>query len=129
MKTEAFILWSFSLSNFSFNTQKIMVYTSDSPERVYPDDISIYNLLFNNQQNVDQDKVVFVDIENTSKFYTYGQAHTQILKATAAWKQEFDLQRGDVVALCSPNHIDYPIVTHGVVCAGKNIIEHQEEFN
>jgi acyl-CoA synthetase (AMP-forming)/AMP-acid ligase II len=96
-----------------------MVYTSNYPERTYPDDLSIYNFLFNNQKNISQDKVVYVDTENTSKFYTYGQTHTQILKATAGWKREFNLQRGDVVAICSINHIDYPIVLHGTVCAGK----------
>lgn len=98
-----------------------MVYTSDAPEKVYLDDISVYNLLFNNQQNVDDDQVVYVDVENPKKSCTKGQVHTQILKATAAWKRELDLQRGDVVAFCSPNNIEYAIATHGVVCAGKGV--------
>lgn len=96
-----------------------MVYTSSHPERIYPEELSVYNTLFNNQRNVAEDKVLYLDTENTNKFYTYGQVHTQILKATAAWKREFDLQRHDVVAICSINHIDYPITTHSVVCAGK----------
>jgi acyl-coenzyme A synthetase/AMP-(fatty) acid ligase len=106
-----------------------MVYTSEAPERLFPDDISIYNLLFHNQQNVDQDKVIYVDTENTNKTYTYGQVHTQILKATAAWKREYDLQRGDVVAFITPNHIDYPILTHSVVCAGKRDIAMKNSIN
>jgi acyl-coenzyme A synthetase/AMP-(fatty) acid ligase len=97
-----------------------MIYTSKYPERPYPNDLSIYNLLFGkNERNIAQDKLIFVDTENTSKFYTYGQTHAQILKATASWKREYNMQRGDVVAICSKNHIDYPIVLHSIVCAGK----------
>jgi acyl-CoA synthetase (AMP-forming)/AMP-acid ligase II len=97
-----------------------MIYTSHYPERSYPNDISMYNFLFgNNYRNISDNKLIFVDIEDTSKFYTYGQVRTQILKATASWKREFNLHRGDVVAICSQNHIDYPIMIHSIVCAGK----------
>jgi 4-coumarate--CoA ligase len=106
-------------SFFNISQSDTMIYTSSYPERVYPDDLSTYKLLFDNKKNIAQDKVIYVDTENTSKFYTYSQTHAQVLKTIAGWKREFNFKKGDVVAFCSINHIDYPIALIGTVCAGK----------
>ncbi|KAI9477859.1 MAG: hypothetical protein EXX96DRAFT_228449 [Benjaminiella poitrasii] len=96
-----------------------MVYTSKLPAKEYPADVSVYELLFkNSQKNVPKDKPIFVDIEDPSKTLTYSQVQTQILKAAAGLKREFNFKKGDVVAICSPNQVDYTVIIHGAVCAG-----------
>ncbi|KAI7897639.1 uncharacterized protein BX663DRAFT_463314 [Cokeromyces recurvatus] len=96
-----------------------MVYTSKLPVKDYPTNISVYDVLFkDNHNNVPEDKLIYVDIEDPSKSLTFEQVHTQILKTAASLKREFNLKKGDVVAICSPNQIEYPIIIHGAVCAG-----------
>ncbi|KAI8637517.1 hypothetical protein BD408DRAFT_486165 [Parasitella parasitica] len=95
-----------------------MVYESKYPAKNIPKATSVYDVLFNNDNQVPKDKLIYIDVEDTSKHLTYGQVETQIRKAAAGFMREFNLQKGDVVAICSPNQIDYPIVLHGAVCAG-----------
>lgn len=95
-----------------------MVYKSRYPLRKYPTNESVYDLLFKNNTNVTEDTLLYVDTENPEDSYTYGELHTQILKTITGFKREFDLQKGDVVAICSPNQIDYPVIIHGTVCTG-----------
>lgn len=95
-----------------------MVYTSKLPAKEYPKDKSVYEILFQNDRNVPKDKLIYVDTENPEKCYTYEQVHTQILKAAAGLQREFDFKKGDVVAICSPNQVDYPIILHAAVCSG-----------
>jgi acyl-CoA synthetase (AMP-forming)/AMP-acid ligase II len=97
-----------------------MVYKSRLPDKDYPKDKSVYEYLFHNDRDIPKDTLIYIDIENHEKRYTYEQVHTQILKATSGLQREFDIQKGDVVGICSLNHIDYPIVLHGAVCAGKH---------
>jgi acyl-CoA synthetase (AMP-forming)/AMP-acid ligase II len=94
-----------------------MVYSSKYPVTYFPKDTCVYDILFGNNDNISNDKFVYIDCENPDKSLTYSQLQTQILKAAAGLKREFDLQKGDVVAICSPNHIDYPVIVHGTVCA------------
>ena len=91
---------------------------SKYPPRNVPKTTSIFNILFHNDQQVSKDKLIYVDIEDTNKCLTFGQVETQILKAAAGLMREFNLKKGDVVAICSPNQVDYPIILHGAVCAG-----------
>ncbi|GAN09351.1 4-coumarate-CoA ligase [Mucor ambiguus] len=95
-----------------------MVYVSKYPTKHIPKATSIFNVLFHNNNQVPKDKLIYVDIEDASKSLTFAQVETQILKATAGLIREFDLKKGDVVAICSPNQVDYPVVLHGAVCAG-----------
>lgn len=96
-----------------------MVYVSKYPAKRIPKATSIFNVLFHNENQVPKEKLIYVDIEDTSKSLTFGQVETQILKAAAGLMREFGLKKGDVVAICSPNQVDYPVVLHGAVCAGK----------
>lgn len=96
-----------------------MVYVSKYPTKHIPKTTSIFNVLFHNDNQVPKDKLIYVDIEDTSKSLTFAQVETQILKAAAGLMREFNLKKGDVVAICSPNQVDYPVLLHGAVCAGK----------
>lgn len=98
-----------------------MVYESKYSPRNIPKTTSIFNILFHNDKQVPKDKLIYVDIEDTSNSLTFGQVETQILKAAAGLMREFNLKKGDVVAICSPNQVDYPIILHGAVCVGKII--------
>ena len=59
-----------------------------------------------------------MDVEDNSKALNYNQVKTQILKCTAGIKHKWNIKYGEVVAICSPNQINYPIAMHGIVCAG-----------
>ncbi|EPB88333.1 hypothetical protein HMPREF1544_04799 [Mucor circinelloides 1006PhL] len=95
-----------------------MVYVSKYPAKYIPKATSIFNVLFHNDNQVPKDKLIYMDIEDEGKSLTYAQVETQILKAAAGLMREFGLKKGDVVAICSPNQVDYPVILHGAVCAG-----------
>ncbi|KAI8875602.1 acetyl-CoA synthetase-like protein [Backusella circina FSU 941] len=95
-----------------------MVYTAPEPEKPIPTNISIYNILFNNDRNIPKDTTLFIDAEDPSISLTYEQLRTQILKCAANLKNKLELKPKDVVAICSPNCIDYIVLLHATVCAG-----------
>ncbi|KAK4511200.1 uncharacterized protein ATC70_012414 [Mucor velutinosus] len=103
-----------------------MLYTSKIAPPVIPDGNSLYHVLLGNNTSVPSDKPILVDIEAPYKTLTHGQLKKQILVAAAGLKRVFDVQRSDVVAICSPNHIDYVSIVHGIICAGK-FLQTQEE--
>ncbi|KAI8966944.1 hypothetical protein BDF20DRAFT_830552 [Mycotypha africana] len=74
--------------------------------------------LFSNPHNIAGDRKIYVDATDNSNYLTLDQVKSKILKATAGLKREFGLKKGDVVAICSPNHIDYPVLLHATVAAG-----------
>ncbi|KAI9022836.1 hypothetical protein CLU79DRAFT_702116 [Phycomyces nitens] len=80
--------------------------------------ISGYDLLFTNARNLPLDRKVFIDNDNVDNFITYGGLVTQVTKFSSGLQQIFNIQRGDVVAVCSPNQINYPVAMHGIVAAG-----------
>ena len=96
-----------------------MLYTSKIAPLEVPTGDSLYHILIGNNKDVPSDKPIFIDIETPCKSLTHGQLKKQILVATAGIKRVFDVQRLDVVAICSPNHIDYISIVHGIICAGK----------
>lgn len=96
-----------------------MLYTSKIAPPEVPTGDSLYHILIGNNKSVPSDKLILVDIEAPCKSLTHGQLKKQILIATTGLKCVFDVQRSDVVAICSPNHIDYISIFHGIICAGK----------
>ncbi|CEG83523.1 hypothetical protein RMATCC62417_17429 [Rhizopus microsporus] len=64
------------------------------------------------------ERVAFAEATDTDHSLTYGQLKTRVLKCAASLKREFGIQRGDVVAICSPNNIEYAILFHGIIAAG-----------
>ncbi|GAN10824.1 phenylacetyl- protein [Mucor ambiguus] len=95
-----------------------MLHSSKTAPSVIPAGDSLYHVLIGNNTNVLPDKPIFVDIEYPYKSLTHGQLKKQILVAAAGLKRVFGVQRMDVVAICSPNHIDYVSIVHGIICAG-----------
>ena len=95
-----------------------MVYSSKYPLKPHLNEKSLYNFLFSNPNSVADNHLLYVDANDNSRTLTYSQVQTQILKCAAGMKNKWNLKYGEVVAICSPNHIDYPIVLHGTVCAG-----------
>ncbi|KAI8966959.1 hypothetical protein BDF20DRAFT_983486 [Mycotypha africana] len=96
-----------------------MIFTSHQPNKPIPESASLFHFLFeDNDKKFPRNKLAYLDIENPSKRYTFEQTKSQILKAAAGLKREFGFEKDDVVAICSPNMVDYPIILHGAVVAG-----------
>ena len=95
-----------------------MVYTTTLPPTVYPNDRSLHEFIFSNESLIPDDQLIFMDVEDNSKALVFSQVKTQILKCIAGIKNRWHINYGEVVAICSPNQIDYPIALHGIVCAG-----------
>jgi acyl-coenzyme A synthetase/AMP-(fatty) acid ligase len=77
---------------------------------------SIYDLLFNKNPNqIPDDVPIYLSPDRT---ITFGQLPTLIRKCAYNLKEKFNIQKGDVVAIRSIQNIDYPLVLHGVMCAG-----------
>ncbi|KAI8084043.1 uncharacterized protein B0P05DRAFT_570449 [Gilbertella persicaria] len=96
-----------------------MVIYSKYPHREYPNDTSLYNLIFSKDRTVvPQDKLIYTDIENPERSVTFAQAHIQILKTGANLQNKFGFQKDDVIAICSPNQVAYPILLLGAHTIG-----------
>ncbi|KAL9539933.1 hypothetical protein MBANPS3_009978 [Mucor bainieri] len=95
-----------------------MLHTSKVAPPVVPDGDSLYHILLGNNTNVPFDKPILIDIESPFKSLTHGQLRRQTLIAAAGLKRVFGVQRLEVVAICSPNHIDYFSIVHGIICTG-----------
>ncbi|KAI8352448.1 hypothetical protein EDC96DRAFT_567073 [Choanephora cucurbitarum] len=96
-----------------------MVYYSKFPARKVSNTVPLHNLIFDEKRTkVPRDKTLYYDIENPEKQITFSQAHEQILKVGAALQKVLDLKRGDVIAVCSPNQVEYPIMLLGAHCVG-----------
>lgn len=100
-----------------------MIYTSKLSVPSIPTGDSIYHVIFKNDNNVPLNKPILIDIEAPYRTLTYEQLKKQILVAAAGLKREFNIQKNDVVAICSPNHMDYVSILHGTICAGKYSIK------
>lgn len=96
-----------------------MLHVSKIAPPAIPKGDSLYHILIGNNTSVPSDKPILIDIEAPYKSLTHGQLKKQILVAAAGLKRVFDVQRLDVVAICSPNHIDYVSIVHAIMCIGK----------
>jgi 4-coumarate--CoA ligase len=61
--------------------------------------------------------VIYLDAE-TGRSYTYAQVRSAAIEFGKGLKANWNWQKGDVLALFSPNSIDYPAVTWGCLWAG-----------
>ncbi|OBZ90220.1 putative acyl-coenzyme A synthetase [Choanephora cucurbitarum] len=96
-----------------------MVYHSKFSDLNVPKDLSLYDLIFEPKRiEMHRDKLLFVDVEDPRNCLTFSQAHELILKAGFAFQTKLGLNKGDVIAICSPNHIHYPVVMFGALCVG-----------
>lgn len=84
--------------------------------------VTLFDAIFTDVYNkVPLERVAFAEASDTDYSLSYGQLKAQVLKCTSGLKHRFGIQRSDVVAICSPNSIEYAILFHGIIAAGKGI--------
>ncbi|CAO3704020.1 unnamed protein product [Rhizopus stolonifer] len=82
-------------------------------------EVSLLDLMFTETyRKLPEDAILYVDTDNPDNKMTYGQFKEQVLKCAASLKREYGLQRGDVIATCSPDLIEYAILFYGALAAG-----------
>ncbi|OJD09730.1 hypothetical protein AJ78_08958 [Emergomyces pasteurianus Ep9510] len=80
--------------------------------------VDLWTLLFENKQRpFPDDQVIFQDAD-TLRSYTYEQVKSTALEFGMGLKATWDWQKGDVLAIISPNNIDMPPVIWGTHWAG-----------
>ncbi|KAJ5924555.1 hypothetical protein N7466_008742 [Penicillium verhagenii] len=87
----------------------------------YPDlDIKSQDLIsyiFSNPYNTPHDRPIYIDAQ-TGKQYTYGEVIQRTRSLAYGLQQSFGLRKDDVIALFSPNSIEYPIACYAIVGSG-----------
>ena len=91
-----------------------MIFKSPHPDVAIPDS-PLTPLVFRHAQRL-ADKVAIVDAAS-GRSYTYGQLYGAARKL-AAGLHERGFDKGDVLAIMSPNLPEYPVAFHGVALAG-----------
>ncbi|TAQ87277.1 hypothetical protein B7494_g4381 [Chlorociboria aeruginascens] len=91
-------------------------------ESLYPlldiPNVDVWSFLFERKERqFPDDKVIYVDPDNALS-YTYAQVRASALEFGKGLKALWDWQKGDVLALYTPNCIDTPAVTWGTLWAG-----------
>ncbi|KXT11909.1 hypothetical protein AC579_8581 [Pseudocercospora musae] len=90
---------------------------SPYPELEIPN-VGLWDFLFErNDRDFPDDKVVYVD-PATDRSYTYAQVKSTAIEFGKGLKGLWDWQKGDVLALYTPNCIDTPAITWGTHWAG-----------
>ncbi|KAL3460863.1 hypothetical protein BJX64DRAFT_300412 [Aspergillus heterothallicus] len=84
----------------------------------YPDleieSIDLVSKVFSNPFNIPLSKPLYIDAL-TGDQYTYGDVVQRTRSLANGLQTEFGLKPNDVVALFSPNTIDYPIACHAII--------------
>ncbi|KAF0554941.1 acetyl-CoA synthetase-like protein [Gigaspora margarita] len=96
-----------------------MIFKSKYPDIKVPQ-VGIYQYVTSNPKNIPDDKTVYID-GITGKSYTYGEFKHESKKFAAGLQDKLGFKRGDVLAIFSPNQVDYPIVLLGTVAAGGKV--------
>ncbi|KAI9590853.1 hypothetical protein BDF19DRAFT_461006 [Syncephalis fuscata] len=94
-----------------------MVYRSPVPDAYIPDQ-SIYQFLFEQpSSSVVKNTPLFID-GTTGISYSFSDLRHLTRRFAGALKEHFHVQHGQVLALFSPNSIDYPVAAFGTLAAG-----------
>ncbi|KZF26824.1 acetyl-CoA synthetase-like protein [Xylona heveae TC161] len=81
-------------------------------------DIDLWDFLFERKdRKFPDDKVIYLD-PYTKRSYTYAQTRKTALDFGKGLKSQWDWQKGDVLAVFSPNCIDTPAITWGTLWTG-----------
>ncbi|RIB25066.1 hypothetical protein C2G38_2166869 [Gigaspora rosea] len=94
-----------------------MIFKSKFPDIKIPQ-TGIYQYITSNPNKIPDNKVIYVD-GITGKSYTFGEFKHESKKFAAGLQDKLGFKRGDVLAIFSPNQIDYPIVVLGTIAACK----------
>jgi acyl-CoA synthetase (AMP-forming)/AMP-acid ligase II len=89
------------------------VYTSPYPDLDIKS-IDLVSYLFSNPFNTPLDRPLYVDAVS-GKTYTYGEVIQRTRSLSNGLRQSIGVKPNDVVALFSPNSIEYPIVCHALI--------------
>ncbi|KAF3385240.1 putative 4-coumarate--CoA ligase 2 [Penicillium rolfsii] len=93
-----------------------IIYRSPFPD-IQIEAVDLLSYLFSNPFNTPLDRPIYIDAISR-KQYTYGEVIQRVKSLSNGLKQTFGLQAEDVVALFSPNSIEYPIACHAIIGAG-----------
>lgn len=92
------------------------VYRSPYPN-IDIESVDLVSYLFSNPFNTPLDKPLYVDALS-GKQYTFGDVIQRTRSLANGLQQTFGLKPNEVVALFSPNTIEYPIACHSIVGSG-----------
>ncbi|KAJ6133837.1 hypothetical protein N7523_000159 [Penicillium sp. IBT 18751x] len=92
------------------------VYRSPFPD-ISIESVDLISYLFSNPLGTPQDRPLYIDAVS-GKQYTFGDVTQRTKSLANGLRQSFGLKTDDVVALFSPNTIDYPVVMYSVIGSG-----------
>ncbi|RKP08854.1 hypothetical protein THASP1DRAFT_15061 [Thamnocephalis sphaerospora] len=94
-----------------------MVYKSHIPDIPIPTE-DIYHYIFElPERQSQQDVEIFIDAD-TGRTTTVAQLRRNTRRFAGALQTKVGAKRGQIVAMCAPNSIDFPIATLGTLAAG-----------
>ncbi|KAF0561670.1 acetyl-CoA synthetase-like protein [Gigaspora margarita] len=96
-----------------------MIFKSKYPNIQVPQ-VGIYQYVTSNPKKISDDKVIYVD-GITGKSYNFGEFKHESKKFAADLQEQFGFKQGNVLAIVSPNQVDYPIVLLGTIAAGGKV--------
>ncbi|KAI9257706.1 hypothetical protein BY458DRAFT_479558 [Sporodiniella umbellata] len=100
-------------------SRKTFVYRNQKPDIPIDDSISINDLVLTSKYRLLPDnKLVYVDAKNPSQRLTFGELKRQAFVCAASFKKDYDLRPRDVVAVCSHDTIQYPIIFLAALITG-----------
>ncbi|KAL7319434.1 hypothetical protein PS15m_002569 [Mucor circinelloides] len=95
-----------------------MIFESSLPAREFPQ-ITLYDLLFENNKKFRPDQPCYIDAEDHSQLITFGQVKDIAYKFAAGMQHRFpDFRKGDVVAFYAGNNLSYAAAIHSPVIIG-----------
>ncbi|RIB26738.1 hypothetical protein C2G38_2162605 [Gigaspora rosea] len=96
-----------------------MIFNSKYPDIKIPQ-VGIYQYVTSNPNKISEDKVIYLD-GITGKSYTFGEFKHESKKFAAGLQDKLEFKHSDVLAIFSPNQVDYPIVLFGAIAAGGKV--------
>ncbi|KAI8362831.1 hypothetical protein BD560DRAFT_484036 [Blakeslea trispora] len=93
-----------------------MVLQSTLPPIHLPES-NLIEFLFSNPNHIPEDRKLLFDAF-TGESLTFGQIKDRVLQFAATLEDKFNFRQGDVIAIYSPNQMDYSIPLLGAVTAG-----------
>ncbi|KAF0536459.1 acetyl-CoA synthetase-like protein [Gigaspora margarita] len=96
-----------------------MIFKSKYPDIKIPQ-VGIYQYVTSNPNKIPDEKVIFMD-GVTGISYTFGEFKHETKRFAAGLQDKLEFKRGDVLAILSPNHVDYPVVLLGAIAAGGKV--------
>ena len=98
-----------------------MVFTSKYPYIELPR-TGIVQYLFSNRYGTPDNKPILID-GITGESITYGELRSLVNRFAAGLQDRFNLKRGEVVGIFSPNTFDYSVPLLGTLAAGMSLTE------